>query len=261
MTPIQIKRLLNAAGASPKLTVEGPLGPVFGPKSRDAVRAFQRKTGLPVSKTGDVDSKTIAALKAAARAAGATIPDEPSSPPSEPDPASAVPPWMVWARGELGEAEVPGPKSNARIMEYRDLSKAAGREDGEDGSVPWCAIFVNAGLEQCGIRGTRSALARSFEASDDFIRLDGPAVGAIVVYWRKSLASGLGHVQYYDHETAEGRVFGIGGNQGDEVSLAGYPKKAPTSGLRGYFWPRNYPLPVIGPVYKSGLGRTDAGMV
>ena len=51
--------------------------------------------------------------------------------------------WLAWARGELGVRETPGPVSTKRILDYRAI--AGIHLGGEDGVVPWCAIFVNAG--------------------------------------------------------------------------------------------------------------------
>src|SRR5262249_1572804 len=66
---------------------------------------------------------------------------------------------------------------------------------------PWCAIWTNAKLEQSGIRGTRSASSQSFRDNENFVEIDGPALGAIVVFWRGSPNSGLGHVGFYMGET------------------------------------------------------------
>ena len=76
---------------------------------------------------------------------------------------------------------------------------------------PWCAIFVNACLEAVGVRGTRSAMARSFERDRNFLRLSGPALGAIATMW-----TGTGHVFFYLGESEQG-VLALGGNQSDRV--------------------------------------------
>ena len=113
------------------------------------------------------------------------------------------------------------------------------------GSVgdPWCAIFVNAGLEASGIRGTRSALARSFERSEHFARLPGPAYGAITTMWRGSPSGGTGHVFYYLGENERG-VLALGGNQSDQVRK----QYEPRSRIVGHFWPASLALPKVGKV-------------
>lgn len=173
-------------------------------------------------------------------------------------PAPAAPEWWAWALKELGVAETPGPASTDRILDYRRLAHVP--LAGEDGAVPWCAIFVNAALESCGIPGTRSGLARSFASSPQFVPLAGPALGAVAVFWRGAKSGALGHVGFYAGESA-GTVSTLGGNQGDRVSLAAFPREGKSSGLLGYFWPSGQPLPVIRPVHREGGGAPAVSMV
>src|SRR5262245_52810332 len=129
----------------------------------------------------------------------------PKSDPSEVRPNE--PPWLVAARKEIGFREQPG---NRGIERYTRLAHAGSSGD------PWCAIFVNAMLESSGFPGTRSAAARSFEHSQSFVRLAGPARGCIVTMWRQSKASGLGHVFFYLGENEKG-LLALGGTQSDQV--------------------------------------------
>lgn len=154
----------------------------------------------------------------------------------------STPAWFRWALAELGTKETPGSKSTAQILEYRTIGKTP--LAGEDSIVPWCAIFTNACLEASGIKGTRSGMARSYERSPDFVKLAGPALGAIVCKWRNSPKSGLGHVGFYAGHDTRGRVVLVGGNQSDAVSKASFDPAQ----LTGYFWPKGQPLPVIGKV-------------
>ncbi len=113
-------------------------------------------------------------------------------------------------------------------------------EQGKCGKVgdPWCAIWVNAKLEQSGVTGTRSASSQSFRRNKNFIELDGPALGAIAVYWRKSQKSGLGHVGFYMGEIKT-QVLTLGGNESDAVRQQFEPKLH----LFGYWWPKSVQLP------------------
>jgi uncharacterized protein (TIGR02594 family) len=142
--------------------------------------------------------------------------------------------WLNHAIEELGEREVPGPKSNPRIMEYRRM---AGTDAfaGDDSSVPWCAIFINAMLESAGHKGSASAMARSFVKHPAFERLEAPMVGCITVI-SSSRGPASGHVFFY---TGENGLFlqGLGGNQNDSVSIEMFQKKK----LVGHFWPRGVP--------------------
>ncbi len=104
-------------------------------------------------------------------------------------------------------------------------------------------------LEASGIRGTRSAAARSYEKSVYFVELNGPTYGAIVTMWRGSPGSGQGHVFFYLGENEHG-VYGLGGNQSDSVSREYHPRNR----IVGYFWPKSVPLPVTGAVTIAADG-------
>ena len=117
---------------------------------------------------------------------------------------------------------------------------------GEQG-YPWCAMFANAKLETAGIKGTRSPSSQSFRHSADFVPLSGPALGAIVVYWRTPKQSGLGHVGFYIGEKP-GYIYTLGGNEGDMVQVEFCAKAAGSFGLEGYYWPKSVPLPKIAPI-------------
>lgn len=167
--------------------------------------------------------------------------------PAEPTPAVVNGPvWMVWAQKEVGFHET---GVNLGIEKYITLSKNGTLAEllGE----PWCADFSNAALEASGIRGTRSAMARSYEDSPYFVRLKGPAYGCIVTKWRVSPTNGQGHVFFYLGENAHG-VFGLGGNQSDSVSRQYHDRDH----IVGYYWPKSVPLPVTGAVTLVYNGET-----
>jgi uncharacterized protein (TIGR02594 family) len=119
---------------------------------------------------------------------------------------------------------------------------------------PWCAIWANAKLEQAGVKGTRSASSQSFRHSEDFIRLSGPALGAIAVYWRKSMTAGIGHVGFYMGETAT-QVLTLGGNESDAVRKQFEPKAR----LFGYWWPKAVPIPMIGKIAVRSVDGHPVG--
>ena len=157
---------------------------------------------------------------------------------------TASPAWFRWGLNELGIREIPGKTNNGRIMAYRKLAKTP--FSGDEDRVPWCSIFANAALEQTGLRGTRSALARSF--LDWGQQLEKPALGAVVVL---SSARGTwsGHVGFYRGETPD-EVYLLGGNQGDAVSIAPFDK-ARIVGIR---WPGSVRVPQLGAI-KIAAGR------
>lgn len=164
---------------------------------------------------------------------------------------TSKPQWMEWAEGEIGEKEVPGPQSNPRIMEYRDI--AGIKIGGEDGVVPWCKVFVNAALKEAGLPVRPSAMARDIESDPNFVELDGPAYGCIVVFWRGSRKGGSGHIGFYLGETAS-RVLVLGGNQGDMVKQSFFPKNGTSLGVTGYYWPASVEDPEGGAIRVSDDG-------
>jgi uncharacterized protein (TIGR02594 family) len=168
-----------------------------------------------------------------------------------PKPAGAfagAPPWFVAAMHEIGFHEV---GNNGGLDRY--IAMAHCGANGE----PWCAIFANAMLESSGVTGSHSASSQSFRTDPHFVQLSGPALGAIAVFWRGSgPSSGIGHVGFYRGEDAAS-IWVLGGNESDMVQIEALPKSSSSFGLTGYWWPRDVPLPAIGPVLMpSGTPRS-----
>lgn len=150
------------------------------------------------------------------------------------------PAWYTWLRAEIGQRELKGPgQDNPRIEEYWVLGRVQLRVT--DDETPWCAAAANAALEQSGYAGTRSGLARSFAPGPNFTACDA-RLGAIVVL-SSPRGPTLGHVGFLDAINAT-HVRLLGGNQGDSVSLAAFPRAR----VLHMLWPAkapahtNYPL-------------------
>lgn len=162
---------------------------------------------------------------------------------------SKLPKWFQLAIAEIGTREQP---ENAGPAIRRYILMAHVGKEGD----PWCAIFVNAMLEKSGYQGTRSAGSQSFRQKIAlFERIDKPFYGCIVVYWRGTKSSGLGHVGFYNGE--EGAYIStIGGNESDMVREEMFPKSSARFGFIGYYKPKKFvltadnetgPLPVLVP--------------
>lgn len=140
------------------------------------------------------------------------------------------PHWYVLALQELnaGVREVAGGEHNPRIVEYH---QATGLQASSD-EVPWCGAFAAWVMQKAGIAygRARAAAARSWLEFGE--PLDKPELGALAIFWRGSRDGRSGHVGFYAGET-ETHVLVLGGNQGDSVSIAKYPKAR----LLGYRWP------------------------
>jgi len=96
----------------------------------------------------------------------------------------------------------------------------------------WCADFMNFILGQTGQSGTGSRAARSFLKYGK--PLDGPRVGAIVVFTRGSNGQS-GHVGIVRGTDGDGNPIVISGNHGNKVSESMYKKEK----VLGYFMPPN----------------------
>lgn len=168
---------------------------------------------------------------------------------------SPSPPWLAEGIKDLGFHETGDNHGLQKLI--------ADAHCGEEGQ-PWCAIATNAWLERAGIRGTRSPSSQSFRHDANFVELAGPALGAIVVYWRGAgQNSGIGHVGLYCGETAT-QVLTLGGNESDAVRKQFEPKSKMfwhKDGTGGYWWPKSVPLPTIAPIKVRDADGHPAGSV
>lgn len=131
------------------------------------------------------------------------------------------------ARAELvlGVAEVPGERNNPRIVMYHATTTGGAASD----ETAWCSSFVNYCVEQAGFRGSDSKWARSWHDARWGRDVTGAAEeGDVVVFSRVGNGDNGGHVGFYlDEDATSVRV--LGGNQGNRISIASYPKQ----GTRG----------------------------
>ena len=135
-------------------------------------------------------------------------------------------PWLTVARAEIGVRTFPPGESNPRISAYHAGTNIQGYDD----KASWCSSFVNWVLAQSGIKGTGSALARSW--LDWGEPLDAPLAGCIAVLWRDEPTSWKGHVGFWLREDAA-EVYLLGGNQLEAVREHTYPRLC----VLGYRWP------------------------
>lgn len=151
---------------------------------------------------------------------------------------ASAPPWFCWTYARIGMAEIPGRKSNPAILKLQDQAKMPGSYT-DDSDYPYCAVGVNAALEETGFRGTRSGMARSFERDKNFQKLDKPRLGSIAVCWRGSRGGGSGHVGFA-RAHSKSHVYILGFNQGDALNVKAFPKDGGAFGLVGFWWPKNF---------------------
>lgn len=207
---------------------------------------------LKIEDDGDPGGQTA---KAVAKALGIALPL--SSSPGvtlSRDKPSPEPSWLIEARKWIGLREIPGPKHAPQILTWWERIKSHFRDD----ETSWCAAMVGGCLETVGIRSTRSAAARSYASSEHFRRLNGPAQGCIVVFWRESRDGWKGHVAFLVGVAPNGDLFCLGGNQDDQVSVARYSRDR----LIGFYWPVNtsqashrFPVREVGSLAAAKEGK------
>jgi uncharacterized protein (TIGR02594 family) len=143
------------------------------------------------------------------------------------------PVWLHRAEQYLGLKEVHGPAHAPEILKWWKLLGSGVKDD----ETAWCAAFVGGVLEECGLVSTRAANARSYTRWG--ARLYGPAVGAVVTFWRGKPDGWQGHVGFVVGKDAKGNLMVLGGNQADSVSIAPFD----TDRVLQFNWPGNQPLP------------------
>ena len=227
----RIQQALKDKGFDPG-TVDG----IWGRNTIAAVKQFQGQQGLEVD--GVVGPQTTAALFAGA------LPAPPITGP--------LLPWFEEARHLMGTKEVLGSKNNPVIMDWATSLDI--NYQGDD--VPWCGLFVahciGSTLQQEVLPGNPLG-ARQWERFGEDTT---PRLGAVMVFWRESLASGKGHVGFYVGEDDTAYQI-LGGNQSDKVCLTWLGKDR----LRKACWPKTASSLKSNPVRKNrneGLSTNEA---
>lgn len=214
MKIIEIQQALAALGLKP-----GPLDGIWGRQTTAALRIFQTKAGLDAD--GIVGPMTIAAL----------FPE--SKPERGLDQAELV--WFKEAQRLLGTREKAGSGSNPNIIDWSgDLGITYKSDD-----IPWCGLFVGHCIGATLDRESLPSGLLSARSWGSFGIRTKPTAGAVMVFWRKSLQSGLGHVGFYAGEDADAYRI-LGGNQSDSVSVAWVRKDRLVSAR----WPSTVPAPI-----------------
>lgn len=139
-------------------------------------------------------------------------------------PAQKELPWIAEARRYIGLSEIKGKSHNKTILKWLKDLKAWWVED----ETPWCGVFVAACL-QTKHRGIPKYWMRAKDYLNYGAPLTKPAYGSIAVISR----AGGGHVFFVIGKTRDGRIVGLGGNQGNKVSIATFTAKS----IEGYRWP------------------------
>ncbi|MEN8117744.1 MAG: TIGR02594 family protein [Bacteroidota bacterium] len=122
------------------------------------------------------------------------------------------------AFNELGTEEIVGNEHNPEVVKY---AKDTGIKGITNDEIPWCSTFVNWVAWKAGLQHSKKPNARSW--LNIGVKTTNPEPGDVVVFWRESPESWKGHVGFFLGISADKkRVYCLGGNQGNRVSVSAY---------------------------------------
>lgn len=155
--------------------------------------------------------------------------------------------WIDEAHKYVGMREIRGTRHNQTIVKWLSQLGAWWRDD----ETPWCGVFTAHCLTTAG-RAIPKHWYRAKAYADYGTVLSRPAYGCLGVMSR----TGGGHVCFVIGETSGDRLVVIGGNQGDQVSIATYPR----SRFSHFVWPaRGNGVPSLPYNYRYTLPRYANG--
>lgn len=129
--------------------------------------------------------------------------------------------FLEIAVSQIGVKEIQGSEHNQTIVSY---AAESGFNWINDDETPWCSIFVNWCALKAGLKKSNQLNARSWLEVGVVIGEEDAEPGDVVVYWRESEESWKGHVGIFMGFDKSGqRIFTLGGNQGNQVSITTYP--------------------------------------
>lgn len=121
---------------------------------------------------------------------------------------------------ELGTEEIKGDEDNPEVLKYAKETGIPGINNDE---IAWCSTFVNWVAMKAGLQYSKKANARSWLNVGKKVAV--PEPGDVVVFWRESIQSWKGHVGFFlGFSEDKKRVYCLGGNQGNRVSVSAYRK-------------------------------------
>jgi uncharacterized protein (TIGR02594 family) len=154
--------------------------------------------------------------------------------------SSKYTPWFEEAKRLRGLDEIPGKRSNAKIMSWAADIGGWIKNYYTNDDIPWCGLFVAHCMMASGIKNTLKNPLSARAWAKFGVKCE-PCPGAVMVFSRK----GGGHVGFY---VSEDKTYYhiLGGNQSNSVNVTKVSKKR----FLAARWPKNYPT-----LYKRVKGR------
>lgn len=152
------------------------------------------------------------------------------------------------ATAEIGVKEISGAAANPKILEY---AEETGFENYTSDETAWCSLFANWVAFRSGLERSESLAARSW--LNIGMPIDRPEPGDVVVFWRERRDSWKGHVGFFTGFSTDGtRIYCLGGNQGNQVSITAKPRDR----ILGYRRLRSVETPSFS---RKNLKKGDTG--
>ena len=143
-----------------------------------------------------------------------------------------TPPWVLEAEKWMWKNEVDDQEELEAFLKINP--------DGKSGGLPWCAYFLNAVFDACGIEGTKTSNGARDGKSTSFVdwgQITEKRDGAVGIFYDQ--AGGSGHVAI----VCENGTKLLGGNQGDTVRLNKIDWYEKNQKYADYRWPSEYEIP------------------
>ena len=122
------------------------------------------------------------------------------------------------AMNYYGLTEIPGAENNPQILTFfHGMDKKWVQDD----ETAWCSAFINFIAIECGCEYSGKLDARSWLSVGREVKY--PELGDLVIYWREKKDSWKGHVNLFVSQN-NSVIYGIGGNQDNQVNIKPYPK-------------------------------------
>ena len=122
------------------------------------------------------------------------------------------------AFSELGTEEIKGDEHNPEVLKY---ASETGIPNIDNDEIAWCSTFVNWVAMKAGMQYSKKPNARSWLNVGK--KVTAPEPGDVVVFWREDPQSWKGHVGFFlGFSLDKKRVYCLGGNQGNRVSVSAY---------------------------------------
>ncbi len=242
----EIKRQKDYTGAAGAKSSLGPAGQIIGESIGAGVDVAAKKIGFKKKKPADTKTyvkakkgATKAEVSASVKQAMKDVLAPDGKTPIDPILTGALvggpTPWMDVAQKYMGTKE--------GDANHKKICSAAGINE----SQHWCGAFVCAMLKEGGVDTGTWASSQEPASSVNFVKLNEPTYGAIVVFAKVGSTGDIGaqgHAGFYAGISPKGMKL-LGGNQGkgvNEVTIWERPIERPGKDkLVGYFYPKNAP--------------------